>query len=201
MAEERFDQKLNIRTTGLREWPGRNNPYNRYEPTPYKALETLFQNYKLDPQDQVVDFGCGRGRVTFYVHNRFQIPVIGIEANDETYDEALDNKVRYREKARHIDSPVRLKYGLAEHYEIKPADNKFYFFNPFKVNIFKDVLKNIVDSANEHKKTIDIILYYPMCEYKKILEKYKDFQIVNKIRVPKALDPKEKFIIYRMKFD
>ena len=45
-----------------------------------------------------MDFGCGRGRVAFYIHNKFHIPVTGIEINDKTYGEALDNKLRYRQK-------------------------------------------------------------------------------------------------------
>ena len=43
----------------------------------------------LDKSDSVVDFGCGRGRVAFYIHNRFHVPVTGIEANDKTYEEGF----------------------------------------------------------------------------------------------------------------
>ncbi len=108
MTAKRYDQELGIRTTGLREWEG-HSAYNRYEATPYRALDALFLAYSIKARGRVVDFGCGRGRVVFYIHRRFQVPVVGIEANDKTYEEALINKRRYREKARHIKAPIRLK--------------------------------------------------------------------------------------------
>ena len=198
MAERKHDKLLNIRTTGIREWKDKTVAYNRYEPTPYTALDKLFQSYTLDTNDKVVDFGCGRGRVTFYIHNRFQVPVTGVEVNDKTYDEALDNKASYRKRAKHISAPIRLKYGLAEHYEVKETDNKFYFFNPFSVKIFKQVVNNIIISARENNKTVDIILYYPISEYKRYLNDKTDFKLLNKIRMSKTKDLNEKILIYRL---
>lgn len=197
MCARRYDRELGIRTTGLREWNG-NSQYNRYEATPYEALETLFRSYKIKKHSRVVDFGCGRGRVTFYIHRHFQVPVVGIEAHDKTYDEALQNKRSYRLKAKHIDAPIRLKYGLAEHYEVKPQDNYFYFFNPFSSKVFKKVVGNIMTSVEQNPRTIDLILYYPLPEYKKVVKRYP-FKKINKIRVPGAKDAHEKFIIYRIK--
>lgn len=195
MCAKKHDRDLGIKTVGLREWAGQSQ-YNRYEATPYEALDTLFRSYKIKKNQQVVDFGCGRGRVTFYIHRRFQVPVIGIEAHDKTYEEALDNKAGYRIKAKHIPAPIRLKYGLAEHYEIKPHDNCFYFFNPFSGKVFKKVMANIMESVAKHPRAIDLILYYPLPEYKKVVKSYS-FRKMNKIRVPGAQDAHEKFIIYR----
>src|SRR5690554_1033329 len=101
MREKRFDRKLGIKTTGLREWDGHHH-YNRYEATPYKALEMLSKSYSLKEHNRLVDFGCGKGRVAFYMNKHFQIPVIGIEANEKTYNEALENKLSYRRKVKHI---------------------------------------------------------------------------------------------------
>lgn len=198
MSEHQFDRMLQIRTNGIREWKDRSVPYNRYEPTPYRALEHLFRTYKLKPDDQVVDFGCGRGRVSFYIHHRFHVAVTGIEVNELTYEEALDNKSRYRQIAKHIEAPIRIKYGLAEHYEVKKTDTCFYFFNPFSVKIFKKVVRNILRSFAEHRREIDLILYYPMPEYKHFLRTKTPFTIVDKVKVPQATDQREKFIIYRL---
>lgn len=196
MSAKKYDRELGIKTVGLREWAG-NTQYNRYEATPYEALEALFRSYKIRKHHRVVDFGCGRGRVAFYIHRRFKVPVVGIEANDKTYEEALENKSSYRLKVKHISAPIRLKYGLAEHYQIKPEDNCFYLFNPFSSKVFKKVLANIVASVKQHPRTIDLILYYPLPEYKALVRKYP-FRKINKIRVPGAEDALEKFIIYRL---
>lgn len=197
MGEVKQDRKLSIRTTGIKEWHHEIVHYNRCESTPYHALEKLFKYYKLDQDDKLVDFGSGRGRVAFYTHNRFHIPVVGIEAQDDVFDEAINNKKRYRQRAKHIEAPIYFEYGLAENYEIKPADNKFYFFNPFSAEIFKEVLNNILASVEEVKREVDIILYYPMPKYKKIIKSHRNFELYNKIKVPNAKDKKEKFLIYR----
>src|SRR5690606_23570833 len=121
LIETKYERSLRIRTAGLREWR-KKVQYHRYEATPYAALDELFKVYKIDQTDEVVDFGCGRGRVSFYIHNRFHIPVTGIEVHDLTFDEALDNKARYRQGANHIPAPLRFEYGLAEHYKVKETD-------------------------------------------------------------------------------
>ena len=76
MEERRRDELLGIRTTGIREWTDNNVQYNRYEGTPYDALDVLSEKYEFRDIDRVVDFGCGRGRVMFYLHNRFHLPVL-----------------------------------------------------------------------------------------------------------------------------
>lgn len=196
--ERTYDSNLNIKTTGIREWKDPNVPFNRCESTPYQSLNQLFKSYRIKKTDQIVDFGVGRGRVTFYIHNTFHVPVTGIEVNDLTYDEVVKNKKTYRLQAKHIKAPINIEYGLAEHYEVKDTDNIFYFFNPFSIGIFKTVIKNIIESVTEQKRTVDIILYYPLDEYKDFLKKETSFVLMNKIYVPERKDKKEKFLIYRL---
>lgn len=195
MVARKYDRKLGIRTVGLREWTGHSH-YNRYEATPYEALERLFQVYRFRKGDRVVDFGCGRGRVTFSIHNRFHVPVVGIEAHDKTYEEALANKDSYRFKAKRIAEPIQLKFGLAEHYEVNPSDNRFYFFNPFSERVFQKVMNNIMKSVEETPRSVDVILYYPLPEFKDVLRDYP-LQMINKITIPGLKDAHEKFLIYR----
>lgn len=197
MSEKNHDRLFRIKTTGIREWADQTVPYNRCESTPYAALDKLFKVYKLKKTDRVVDFGCGRGRVAFYIHNRFHIPVTGIEVNEKTYEEAVSNKIRYRQKARHISAPIHFEYGLAEHYQIKSADNRFYFFNPFSVQIFKKVVNNILCSVKRDERPVDIILYYPLPKYKHFLKTSTPFELLNKVKLPGANDRNKKFLIYR----
>lgn len=195
MGERKYDRKLGIRTEGLREWRG-NTQYNRYEATPYRALDTFIQSYKFKNGGRVVDFGCGRGRVTFYLHHHFQVPVVGIEAHDKTYEEALENKSAYRMRVKNIEQPIKLKYGLAEDYKVKQHDVYFYFFNPFSGEIFAKVVNNIMKSVKKHPRTIELILYYPLPEFKEVLDQHS-FRLINKVKVPRTIDWREKFLIYR----
>ncbi len=198
MADIKYDRKLHIKTTGIREWKDPSVEFNRCESTPYRALDKLFKKYKFNDTDEVVDFGAGRGRVAFYIHNNFQISVTGIEVHDMTFDEVLRNKRNYRYKASDIEAPIKFEYGYAEQYEIKKTDNTFYFFNPFSANIFKKVVENILKSVKEHKRSVDIILYYPLNQYKRYLNENTPFKLINKIKIPERTDKKEKFLIYRL---
>lgn len=198
MSEIIYDKMLNIKSSGIREWDEKVEGYNRYEATPYKALEKLFKNYSLETSDQLVDFGCGRGRVAFYIHHRFQIPVTGIEGNDVVYEELLQNKTKYKQIAHHITAPIEFKYEFAENYQIKADDNLFYFFNPFSVSIFEKVINNILLSYQEEKRTIEIILYYPIPKYQKFLQEKTPFKLINEVDFLDVNDRLEKFLIYQL---
>ena len=197
MGERKQDDLLGIRTVGTREWNDNNIQYYRYEPTPYKALNILAENYKFMGVNRVVDFGCGRGRVAFYIHNRFHLPVTGIEANSITYEEALENMATYRLKANHFAAPIAFEHALAQHYKIDKTDNCFYFFNPFSVHIFRKVVNNILRSMEKDRRTGDLILYYPFPDYVDFL-RITPFDMVKEIKVTGATDIRERFIIYRL---
>lgn len=198
MLKQKYEKKLNIRTAGIREWKDPNTPYNRCESTPYEALEKLFETFQLKKGDEVVDFGVGRGRVSFYTHHKFQVPVTGIEVHDITFDELLKNQERYQMHTPHIEEPLYFQYGLAEQYEIQKTENIFYFFNPFSADIFKKVVKNIMKSYEEHNRTMHLILYYPLNGYTHFLKNETPFELVNKVILPGRQDKKEKFRIYRL---
>lgn len=195
MDPRQYDRKLGVKTVGLREWDAKGR-YNRYEATPYRALEQLCKNYRLRKGDRLVDFGCGRGRVAFFLHHRFHVPVIGIEAHDKTYEEALVNLRSYRYRARHIAAPIEFRFGLAEQYEVQPEENRFYFFNPFSHEVFQKVMENIMGSVAAAPRIVEVILYYPLTEFKQVMRGL-GFQLINKVKVPGAKDVREMFLIYR----
>ena len=88
---------------------------------------------------------------------------------------------------------------MAEHYEIQPEENKFYFFNPFSIKIFRQVVNNILESVKENPRTVDLIIYYPTAQYKQFLKKDTPFQLINKVKIPGTIDRREKFLIYRLR--
>lgn len=199
LEERKVDQLLGIRTVGIREW-GRelDNLYNRYEATPYHALDRLFKKYKFEKNARVVDFGCGRGRVTFYMHHHFNIPVTGVEANDKTFDELLKNEESYRKKMNEQSAPLQFDFALAELYDVSVEDNVFYFFNPFSLKIFRKVVTNILKSIKKKDRTIDLILYYPLPEFMRHLQNKTPFELINRIKAPGEHGKYGEFLIYRI---
>lgn len=198
MSERKFDQQLHIRTVGLREWGQDENLYNRYEATPYRALEKFFSMYRFSEEDHLLDIGSGRGRVVFYIHNRFNISVTGVEANGDTFEEALINKKTYRRTRSHLKAPITFEFALAEQYEIDARFNRFFMFNPFSLKIFRKVIWNIIQSFEKNKRTIELILYYPLPEFKRFLQMKTPFEMINKVNVAGDHGKYGKFAVYRL---
>lgn len=199
LKERKIDQSLGIRTTGIREW-GRDleDQYNRYEATPYDALDRLFKQYTFTSEHQVVDFGCGRGRVTFYIHHHFNVPVTGVEANDKTFDELLNNEESYRKTMDEKSAFLKFDFALAEIYDVSEEDNVFYFFNPFSLKIFRKVVGNILQSLKRENRTIDLIIYYPLPEFMRFLQNKTPFELINRIKAPGEHGKYGEFLIYRI---
>ncbi|WP_342599541.1 SAM-dependent methyltransferase [Psychrobacillus sp. FSL H8-0483] len=199
MREQDHDRLLRIKTAGIREWQHQSAHYNRYEATPYMALEALFDEYMCTSSDRFVDFGCGKGRFSFYIHHHLHVSVTGVEMSGQLYQEALENQGRYMEKVKHSRASIRFEQILAEEYEVESKENRFYFFNPFSIQIFQKVISNILLSVENHPRSVDVILYYPTPEYIQFLEVNTAFEILREVRVPELYDQNsnERFLIYR----
>lgn len=202
MNEQEYENLLNIKTAGKQDLEETTIHYNRYEPTDYEALNILFEEYKLNEDDSVVDFGCGKGRLNFYLNHLFNCKVTGIEMNKYFYQQALNNKKSYIEKSKKDESKINFECTFAEKYEIKKEDNKFYFFNPFSVEIFMKVLDNILGSVYEFKRDVELVLFYPSDDYIFFLEQYTLFNLEKEIRLESFKDDsRDRFLIYKISFD
>ena len=95
MREHDYEKLLNIQTEGYQLGYPRDIQYHRYEPTPYLALEQLFNEYEFRNVGTFVDYGCGKGRVPIYVHNKLRINTVGIEMDPKFFAEAEHNKELY----------------------------------------------------------------------------------------------------------
>jgi SAM-dependent methyltransferase len=202
MKEKYYDDLLNIFTRGDQKDFNGSLHYHRYEPTPYSALEVLFEQYELKNSDRVVDFGCGKGRLNFYLNYRFQSTVVGIEMNKGFFEKAISNRRNYLKNSKKNNDQIHFQNCLAEEYQIYPLDNRFYFFNPFSLQIFMIVLNNILLSVEKAKRDIEIILYYPSEDYIYYLNNHPSFQLKQEVLLKDLYkhNPNERFIIYRLAY-
>jgi SAM-dependent methyltransferase len=190
------DKLLNIRTETVQKASYESQHYNRYEPTPYHVLDRLVDFVQFDHTDRMVDFGCGTGRMNFFIHYRFRPTVIGVEMNEFYFQEALENRLRYLEKFKFSSNQVQFENCLAQDYPVHPQDNVFYFFNPFSVQIFMKVINNILRSSDEESRDIQLILYYAPEDYIFFLENQTAFQLKKEILLPG--NAYEKVLIYSL---
>lgn len=197
--DKRVDEKLNIKTTGLIEWPrGVNLDYFRTESSSYADLDRLIADYDWREGSHLVDFGSGKGRIVFYLNHQKDISVTGIEVNKKAYFHLVQNLVNYRESFPEKATNISLLEKKAEEYVIQPEDDLFYFFNPFTVNIFEKVVSNIEQSLKDYPRVADIILYYPNISYEYFLDKKTSFSFIQKIKNKKYfLNHRECFVVYR----
>ena len=200
MTIKNNDRLLRINTTSLGEEPSQSAHYNRYEATPYIVLDALFDTYELSKTDRLVDYGCGKGRVMFYVHNRFNVPVTGIEMNDQLYHKALTNMTHYLQNTKGKSPAIRIRRCKAEDYNVDEGENRFFFFNPFSIEIFIKVVNNIMLSVEQQERDVELILYYPIPEYIEYLETSTPFDLKREVKIPQLynLNNDERFLIYRL---
>lgn len=200
LNEKEYDNLLRIKTAETLELLSQSAHYNRYEATPYEALDELFKSYELQQSDGFADFGCGKARVSFYVHHHFGASVTGIEMNGQLYQDAIENLARYRRKAKRYGGAIRFERCFAETYNIDSSENKFYFFNPFSIQIFMTVIGNVLLSVEQVARPVDVILYYPTAEYVQFMDNQTPFELWKEVKVDRLYDKNdnERFLIYRL---
>lgn len=158
MNEYQWDKKLKIQTIG-RDDSHEDEYHYPYEPTPYSVLVRLAESDYISCESIVVDYGCGKGRVSFFLNYEIGCHTIGIEYDEKIYHRAIKNQKTYPKKGA-----VDFVWTSAEVFEIKDADC-FYFFNPFSAEILKSVIGKILDSYYENPREMLLFFYYPNDEY------------------------------------
>ena len=67
--EKAWDKRLQIHTTGRDDTASDEYCYP-YEPTPYCVLERLAKSGLIRRKDVILDYGCGKGRVDFFLSHQ-----------------------------------------------------------------------------------------------------------------------------------
>ena len=157
--EIRWDKLLKIRTTGRDDSKADQYRYP-YEPTPYSVLERLANSGLIHKNNTLIDYGCGKGRVDYFMAYQTKCKSIGIEYDERIYEKATTNK-----ETAVSPNKVIIELANAEKFEVLESVDKIYFFNPFSVEILQKVIAQILDSYYENIRTIQLFFYYPSDEY------------------------------------
>ena len=158
-SENTWDNLLKIKTTG-RDDSNSDQYHYPYEPTPYCVLERLANSGFIRKKDVVLDYGCGKGRVDFFLSYQTRAKTIGIEYDERIYNGAVENK-----NTTVSGNRVSFEKQNAEVYEIPAEVNRCYFFNPFSVELLRKVMARILESYYENPREILLFFYYPSAEY------------------------------------
>ena len=159
MNEEKWDRLLQIRTSGRDDSHADQYRY-AYEPTPYCVLERLADSGYLRKGNTLLDYGCGKGRVEFFLSWQTRCRSIGIEYDERIYEKAVENQKRAAAAGR-----VTFELVNAEQFQVPEEADRVYFFNPFSLEILQKVISRIIDSYYAAPREILLFFYYPSDEY------------------------------------
>lgn len=159
MNEEKWDRLLQIRTSGRDDSHADQYRYP-YEPTPYCVLERLADSGYLRKGNTLLDYGCGKGRVEFFLSWQTRCKSIGIEYDERIYEKAVENQKRAAAAGR-----VTFELVNAEQFQVPEEADRVYFFNPFSLEILQKVISRIIDSYYAAPREILLFFYYPSDEY------------------------------------
>ena len=192
--ENTWDAALQIKTTG-RDDTKADQYHHPYEPTPYAVLERLAGSGLIGKDDVVLDYGCGKGRVDFFLSYRTKAKTIGIEYDDRIYRSALENQKAAVPRAKADFVPVR-----AETYNVPEEVNRCYFFNPFSVEILHKVMARILESWYENPREMFLFFYYPADEYIACLMTVEELEFYDEIACDDLFqrDSRERIMIFTL---
>ena len=91
MKEKEWEKLLRIKTTGRDDTRSDTFRYP-YEPTSYEVLERLANTGIIGKNNTLLDYGCGKGRVSIFMAYQTKCHSIGIEYDERIYNRALSNK-------------------------------------------------------------------------------------------------------------
>ena len=191
--EHTWDKLLQIRTAG-RDDSGADQHHHPYEPTPYCVLERLADSGLIGREDVVLDYGCGKGRVDYFLSYRTKAKTIGIEYDGHIYESALENQKAAKAGADFV-------LTRAETYAVPPEVNRCYFFNPFTVEILHKVMARILESYYEAPREIFLFFYYPAEEYISYLMTVEELDFYDEIECDDLFagnDPRERILIFTL---
>ena len=186
---------MRIQTCG-RDETGADEYHHPYEPTPYSVLERLADSGLISKDDAVLDYGCGKGRVGFFLAYRAKAKTIGIEYDKRIYQGALENQ-------KATISRIKPDFVLtrAEEYDVPPEINRCYFFNPFSVEILRKVMARIIESWYGNPREVFLFFYYPADDFLSYLMTVDELEFYDEIECDDLFegnDPRERIMIFQL---
>ena len=194
-SEKNWEKLLNIKTTGRDDSNSGQYCYP-YEPTPYNVLERLANSGFIRKNDVVLDYGCGKGRVDFFLSYQTKAKTIGIEYDERIYQSAEGNKQTAVSRAK-----TEFVLCKAEEYHVPLEVNRCYFFNPFSVELLRKVIGKILESYYENPRELLLFFYYPSDEYISYLMTMNEITFLDEILCDDLFDgcdSRERIMIFQL---
>lgn len=130
-----------------------------YSATNRLLVSTVFENLEVGPEDVFVDLGCGKGRIVLAAAMHPFKRIVGVEIADELAAVARENVERNRERLRCQEIEI-VTHDISD-YSIPDDATVLYLYNPFKGEVFKKALANIVASLDRNPRPLTLVYLLP----------------------------------------
>ena len=193
--EQDLDKLLHIKTTG-RDDSNADQLRYPYEPTPYSVLERLANSGLIRKSNTILDYGCGKGRVDFFLSYQTGCHSIGVEYDDRIYKKAIDNHSSALSSGK-----VSFELANAESFSVPESVDRIYFFNPFSVTILQSVIARILDSYYDLPRQMLLFFYYPSDGYISYLMSANGLTFYDEISCVDLFpgnNPRERIVIFEL---
>lgn len=193
--EQQWDKLLKIKTSGRDDTKSDCFRYP-YEPTPYSVLERLANSGFIRKKDVVLDYGCGKGRVDFFLVYQTGAHCVGVEYDERIFAVAEENK-----KTAVSGAKTEFVLSNAETYPVPEKVNRCFFFNPFSVEILQKALARILKSYYESPREMLLFFYFPSAEYISYLMTVEELSFFDEIDCSDLFEEnsdREKILIFQL---
>lgn len=171
MDEQAWERLLNIKTAGRddSQFDGEHHPY---EPTDYAVLERLISTVYIGKHNVLIDYGSGKGRVSFFLAHETRCRCIGVEFDERLWERSLANQ-----KTAVVGKRVEFIHDDAVTFKVPKEADCCFFFNPFALHTLKRVLANIFDSVYQETRRMRLFFYYSYEETEAFLLNHVNLQV------------------------
>ena len=132
-----------------------------YQAANYFLLEKAFEYLQsINANQNIVDFGCGKGRVMVVAAYYEFKKITGIDFAKALCVAAEQNLAKV--KPLYTSTEFTIICDDVVNYKIKEDENVFFFFNPFDEVVMLQVVKNILKSLKENPRHVYTIYLNPL---------------------------------------
>lgn len=177
-----FDYRYGINTS-TRELEGNEKLHTTHVPSSFKELKHSF-NYLikncLQPKDiNMVDIGCGRGRLLLYGITRGFNSVTGLELSKELAQSCLMNISKVKKIQKHNITSSEVHVLNVKDFVFRDEHNVVYIFQT--PEIIKLIIRNLQISYQNSKRKIYLI-YHGSDVSEELLQKFfPNFKLLHRI--------------------
>lgn len=193
--DEMWDRQLGVRTSG-RDASNADTFNYPYEPTDYCVLERVAESGLIRKRDRLIDYGCGKGRVSFFLSSQVGCKCVGVEFDERIYGRAMSNRKEGGHRGR-----TEFLNMKAQDYEVPADATVCFFFNPFSVEILAKVMTRIIGSYYETPRDIRLFFYYPSDEYISFLMTHERLAFCDEIDCRDLFrdnDPRNRVVVFEI---